>query len=739
MTSTTSGPPVNEDEIDLAALVGTILDNKWLICIVTAIFLVVSVGYAFLAAPVYEAVALVQVEQKVPELPGLSALTQTLGASSSQATTEIALITSKTVVGNSATNLNMAVAITPFRFPVFGAFIARHNVPSEPGKVAAPWLGISHDGWGGDELDIFQLKVPDAMLGRHLTLVAGEHGSYKLYAASFFSSTSMLLLDGHVGEVAKGNGVTIQVKNLLANPGMKFDVVRNSDLATIALLQTEIIAAEQGSDSGIILLTYDDPDPKLAANFLDQVSGLYVQMNVDRNSEEAAKSLRFVKEQLPGVRESLEKATAALNVYQQKAGSVDITMQTKGLLDQAVAVETSIQQLRQQQAEAERKYTPEHPAYQALMKQIGQLESEKAGIERQVGKLPDTQQELLRLTRDITVFNTTYTALLGQAQQLEIARAGTVGNVRVVDKATVDTTQPVKPKKLLIIVGGTFLGAFVILVFVFLRQMLHRGVEDPADIEKTGLAVYASVPSSAFERATMQSAKGERGDGAQHLLVLSAPDDRAVEALRSLRTSLHFARLEAKNNILMISGPSPNAGKTFISANLAAVVAQTGQRVLIMDGDLRLGSLHKVIGGKPEGGLSELIAGQIDLAQATRQVANLEKLHFIARGKAPPNPSELLMNERFTALLDRLMPMYDLIIIDTPPILAVTDAAVIGSHAGTSLMVLRFGLNQVREIALANQRFKQNGVDIKGAVFNGVEKRHSGYSSYGYYEYKPAK
>jgi len=739
MTSTTSSAPINEDEIDLATLFGTLLDYKWLIGIVTGVFLICSIAYVVLAQPVYEADALVQVEQKVPDLPGLSALTQTLGASSSQATTEIALITSRTIIGGAAANLNMSIVVTPHQFPLIGGFIARHFASSNPGSLAAPWMGLSRDGWGGEKLDIFQLKVPDAMLGKPMLLVAGENGNYTLYASTFFNSTSAVLLHGRVGEVATGNGVTIQVKTLLAHPGMRFDVVRNSDLATIALLQTQVIASEQGSDSGIIALSFDHPDARLAAQFLDQVSTLYVQQNVDHNSEEAAKSLKFVREQLPAVRLTLDKATEALNAYQISAKSVDITMQTKGLLDQEVAVETSIQQLRQQQADIERRYTPQHPAYQALMQQIGQLQAQKNAMDKQVGTLPDTQQELLRLTRDVTVYNATYTSLLAQAQQLDVARAGTVGNVRIVDKATVDITQPVKPKKALVVFGGTFLGAFLALAFVFLRQMLHRGVEDPADIEKTGLSVYASVPSSTGEKAIALTGKDTRGDGRQHLLVLSAPSDPATEALRSLRTSLHFARLEAKNNILMISGPSPNAGKTFISANLAAVVAQSGQRVLIIDGDLRLGSLHKVLGGSAEGGLSELISGQIDQAQATRAVANLDNLYFIPRGKVPPNPSELLMNERFTALLEKLKPLYDLVIIDTPPILAVTDAAVIGNHAGTSLMVLRFGLNQAREIALAKQRFEQNGVEIKGAIFNAVEKRHSGYSSYGYYDYAASK
>ncbi|HEY2346460.1 MAG TPA: polysaccharide biosynthesis tyrosine autokinase [Xanthomonadaceae bacterium] len=735
LPTTNTAAPANEDEIDLSALVGTLLDRKWLIAIVTGVFLVVSVAYAILAAPVYEADGLIQVEQKVPDLPGLSDLTETLGASSSEASTEIALITSRTNIGGAMSAYNMGISIYPHQFPLVGGYLARSYVTGTPNSLAPTWFGISRDGWGGDTLKISQLDVPDSLLTKTMLVVAGDNGDYTLYAPSWFFPTGTVLVKGHVGEPAKANGVTILVKTLVAHPGMRFDVVRDTDLDAINLLQTEIVAAETQTDSGIIALSYDDYDPALAANFMQRLMQLYVKQNIDFNAEEAAKSLAFVRQQIPVVKTELDRSTAALNKYQESAGSVDITMQTKGLLDQDVAVETSIQQLRQQQADIERKYTPNHPAYQALMQQIAQLQAQKGGIEKQVGKLPDTQQELLRLTRDVTVSNTTYTSLLSQAQQLDIARAGTVGNVRIIDNATVDTINPVKPKKPLVIIGGTLLGGILAIGYIFLAQMLRKGVEDPADIEKIGLPVYASIPASAREKAITVHGKDRHADGRQHMLVISAPEDVATEALRSLRTSLHFARLEAKNNILMISGPSPNAGKTFISANLGAAVAQSGQKVLLIDGDLRLGTMHDVIGGKAEGGLSELISGQIDMAQAVRQVANTENLFFVARGKVPPNPSELLMNPRFTALLEKLKATFDMIIIDTPPILAVTDAAIIGSHAGTCMMVVRFGLNQAREIALAKQRFEQNGVEVKGAIFNAVERRHGGYSSYGYYDY----
>jgi tyrosine-protein kinase Etk/Wzc len=155
--------------------------------------------------------------------------------------------------------------------------------------------------------------------------------------------------------------------------------------------------------------------------------------------------------------------------------------------------------------------------------------------------------------------------------------------------------------------------------------------------------------------------------------------------------------------------------------------------VLLIDGDLRMGTLHSVVGGRAHVGLSELISGQAELIDAVRPVDPLNNMFFIGRGRIPPNPSELLMNARFSMLLDRLKPMYDLIIIDTPPILAVTDAAIIGNHSGTGLLVARFGVNQPRELNLAKQRFEQNGVVIKGAIFNAVEKRSTGYYSYAYY------
>jgi tyrosine-protein kinase Etk/Wzc len=714
----------DNDTLDLNALFGTLLDHKWVIVIVTGAFFAIGVLYTVFATPIYQSTSVVQVEQKTPSLPGLSDLTQSLGTTASQATTEIALLTSRLVIGQAVDELRLNVQVDPQRLPVVGDYLSRGHKPGEPGPVR---FGLSRYGWGGELVDIFKLDLPDRLMNHKLELRAGENHQFTL-----LDDNGKTIAQGSVGQLVKAGDVTVQIRQLAANPGTRFDVVEQPALTTINKLQTDVTALEQGTDSGIIDLTYNNADPVLAQQTMEHITKAYVRQNVERNSAEAASQLQFVKDQLPKVRNELDRAQAAMNAFQTKSHAVDISMQTKGLLDQIVGVENSIQQLHMQQADIDRRFTHDHPAYQALQQQMGTLQAQKAAMEKQVGDLPDTQQELLKLSRDVQVSSNTYTSLLNQAQQLDIARAGTVGNVRIVDSSLVDINQPVQPRKLLVVAIATFLGGFLSLAFIFLKQILNRGVEDPAVIEDLGLPVYASVPLSRGQSAVIS---GTKRPAKKKLLAISDPADLAVEAFRSLRTSLHFARLEAKNNILMITGASPFAGKTFVSANLAAVIAQAGQKVLLVDGDMRRGTLHQHMGIRAGEGLSDVLVGSHEIS-AVVQKEIVPNVDFITRGRVPPNPSELLMHEHFTDFINAVVPLYDLVIIDTPPILAVTDAAVIGHHAGTSLLVARFGLNKARELALAQQRFEQNGVELKGAIFNAVERRTAGYSAYAYYKYQ---
>ncbi len=713
-------------------LVGTLLDHKWLIGVISAAFMALGVAYAVLSTPVYQATALVQVEPKKSDMLGFSDVGSLLGKES-PTVTEIELIRSRITIGTAVDNLNLDLEVKPRRFPLVGDFIARRFKPAEPRAVASPWFGLDRFGWGGELLTFSRLQLPAELLGQELTLTAGEGASFTLT-----DPDDQVLLAGQVGRFYESNGIRLQVDALQANPGTQFSVVRSPRLTTILRYQKLLDVAERGKESGIIGLALESMRPAAAIQVLNEVARIYVRQNIDRTSAEAAQSLAFLKDQLPQVRKDVEQAETALNQFQIRNKTIDISLEAKAILDQIVVLDASISELKMQQAEIERKFTPQHPVYRALLTQLAELTARQDELAKKVESLPTTQQELLSLTRDLKVSTEIYTQLLNKYQELDVMRAGTVGNVRLIDSADVDLRNPVRPQKALIVVIATLLGAFVAIALVLFRKALNRGVTNPNDLEKLGLPVYAAIPFSAIQKDFDQTLLRTRKADAPQLLAFTNPTDLAIEGLRSLRTSLHFAMLEAGNNRLMISGPSPQVGKTFVSANLAAVVAHSGQRVLLVDVDMRKGYLHKVFGVTAEHGLSDVLARRCELSTAIHPTA-VENLHLISRGQIPPNPSELLMHANFTAFLERVSGLYDLVILDTPPFLAVTDATIVGRQSGTNLIVARFELNSVREVELTMRRYQQNGIELKGAIFNGIEKRSSakyGYGAYSYYHYE---
>jgi tyrosine-protein kinase Etk/Wzc len=476
---------------------------------------------------------------------------------------------------------------------------------------------------------------------------------------------------------------------------------------------------------------------------LDAISEAYLLQNVERRSAEAENSLEFLGEQLPKIKEKLTEFEEKLNAYRLESESVDLSLETQSVLQQSVDIEAKINELKAKEGELATRFTKEHPAYQSLLRQKASLTEEKRSLDKQIKSLPETQQEILRLMRDVEVTQQIYIGLLNKTQELRILKAGTVGSVRIIDKALVQPG-PIKPKKAVIALIAGFLGAIGSAGIVLMLALLKKGIESPEKLEEQGVSVYATIPLSEKQvkanRATdmkqRRSRRLKEGATPIPLLAQDDPTDLAIEALRSLRTSLHFAMMDADNKILMITGPSPTVGKSFVSANLGAVLAQTGQRVLLIDADMRKGHLHRYFQSDNKVGLSAYLAGQSskdDIIQSS-VIANLD---FIPRGKAPPNPSELLMHERFKSLMGSLSDEYDLILVDTPPILAVTDAAIVGQLAGSSLLVTRFGLNSVKEVDAALTRFAQNKVEIKGAILNCMERRAT--NEYGYYAYEYGK
>ncbi|MDE9031662.1 polysaccharide biosynthesis tyrosine autokinase, partial [Klebsiella pneumoniae] len=468
----------------------------------------------------------------------------------------------------------------------------------------------------------------------------------------------------------------------------------------------------------------------------DSISNNYLSQNIARQAAQDAKSLEFLSNQLPKVRNDLDVAEDKLNEYRRKNDSVDLSLEAKSVLEQIVNVDNQLNDLTFRESEISQLYTKEHPNYKALMEKRKTLQEEKAKLNKRVSVMPETQQEILRLSRDVESGRAVYMQLLNRQQELNIAKSSAIGNVRIIDNA-VAQTKPVKPKKIVIILIGFIFGSVVAIGIVLLRVFLRRGIESPEQLEELGINVYASIPvSEAFANNAVKKAswKNKNYDIKQAFLAVENPADLAIEAIRGLRTSLHFAMMESRNNILMISGASPNAGKTFVSTNLAAVIAQSGKKVLFIDTDMRKGYTHNLFNVENTKGLSDILSGKMTVERAI-QPLSMAGFDFIARGAVPPNPAELLMHKNFDALLSWASQNYEIVVLDTPPILAVTDAAIIGNYVGTTLLVARFEQNTAKEIEVSVRRFEQSGVIVKGCILNGIIKKASSYYSYGYNHY----
>ncbi|MCA6998034.1 tyrosine-protein kinase Wzc [Dickeya solani] len=700
------------DEIDLGRLLGTVLDHRWLIISITTIFTMLGILYALLATPVYQADAMVQVEQNVSDSL-MNDISKVLPDTKPQSAPEVELLRSRMVVGKTVQDLGLDTEVEQQYFPLVGKGIARLK-DEEPARIA-----------------VSRLSVPDSWLDEKITVTIQDGGKYRFTAGKDAEFT------GSIGQLESHGGFSLLISDTNAVAGTVFSVRKKNMLTAINDILSELAVADKGKDTGVLQLTLEGSDPALVKKTLASISDNYLQQNVDRKSEEAARSLMFLKEQLPLVRTSLETAEDKLNKYRQQKDSVDLSLEAKSVLDTIVDVESQLNQLTFHEAEISKLYTREHPAYRALLEKRGTLEKERDNLNRRVSGMPKTQQEIVRLTRDVNVGQEVYVQLMNKQQELSINKASTVGNVRIIDQAVVQL-KPVKPRKTLVILLAAMLGGVASVGFVLLKTLLHRGIESPEQLEELGINVYASVPLSEWQQKKDREFVGKnrkRNTRSDSLLAVGNPADLAIEAIRSLRTSLHFAMMEAKNNVLMISGASPGIGKSFVSANLGAVIAQAGQRVLIVDCDMRKGYAHHLMDATPERGMSDILSGQIETQQALRSTA-VENLFFIPRGQIPPNPSELLMHSNFTAFVDWAVRQFDIVLLDTPPILAVTDAAIISRQAGTSLLVARFEMNTPKEVEISIRRFEQNGTPIKGVILNAVIRRALSYYSYGYDSYQ---
>lgn len=716
---------LDDDEIDLGRVVTALADHKWLIAAITAAVTLLGAAYAFLAKPVYEANLLVQVEDSSPgAAKGMLAEAASMFDVKTEAAAEIEILRSRKIVGQPVDQLRLYIQAEPRRFPIIGDAIARRATDaSSPGL-----LSLGSYTWGAESIDVDTFDTPPSAYGESFRVVAGQGGAYTLH-----DPTTGQEHRGQVGQTLQartvGGQLQLLVNRIQALPGASFKLKRYSRMNRIEDLQDQIKVAELGKRSGVINVSLRGTDVQQVVRILNTIGTEYVRQNIERKSEEAEKTLQFLDTQLPALRKELETTEAKYNAYRNERGVIDLGEEAKALLGLAVTAQTRVVELQQKRLEVRARFQAGHPGLQALDEQIAEAQRELDRVNQRIRRLPLVEQDALRLTRDMKVSTDLYASLLESSQQLKLVKAGKTGNVRIIDSADVPD-EPEQPKKPLVVAIALVLGLLLGCATVLVRRAMRNAIESAEDLEtSTGVPVYATVPQS---RKQQQIDKDRQTRHQAALLALTDREDFAVEALSSFMTALQFAMVGASNNIVLLTGATPGVGKSFVSANFAAVLAREGKRVLLIDGDLRKGYLQEYFDTPRERGLSEMLAGQTDLAATVRRGV-APNLDFVPTGTLPPNPTELLRHARLQDLLEAWRQHYDIVLIDTAPVLPVSDTAIIAPHVGSTIIVVRDGQSSLPEVRDTVKRLGQVGVRISCAVFNGMKPRRHGYGySYGY-------
>ena len=707
-THKNQGP--KDDEIDLRQLWDVLSFNKYKIIASGSVGLLLAMVYLIVTSPVYEANALVQVEaDKQNQI--LGDMQSLLGGASTKSDAEINLARSRMVLGRTVENLKTDEVITYKTLPVIGLF-------SQPEVKASSALGVNVFSVTPDyENEIFILTYHG---GDKYTILVPE-----------VKKKAAIAIDGEVGKLISYNGILLNVKNIKSASGQNFQLIKQSKLKAIEEIKNNLSIGDVGKDTGILAFNFVGTDKEKIQIVLNSVVRNYEHQDKEFGVLSAGRSLDFIEKQLPVIKASLRESEDKLNEFRHKNATLDLSLEAQSVMQNLTKIESELTSIDTKEAEVSELFTKDHPSYQALIEKKKVLQKAKDDLVKRVAAMPQLQQDVIRLTRDVEIEQQVYMQLLNKQQEFSIMKASNAGNVRIVDTA-VTLEEPIKPKKPLILLLLTMGFAAIATLYFIIKSLFNRGVNGTEAFDQIGVDILASIPLSLVQKnkdglfVKTNKKKNARTD---FLLAQNLPTDPAVEAIRALRTSVYFTLMDAKNNVLMVSGATSSVGKSFVSTNLAVVMAQSAKKVLLVDSDMRKGYVHEMLHQPIGSGLSDVLSGAMSFNEAIR-TTEIEGLDFVSRGDVPVNPAELLMKANLETLLAEVSGRYDYVILDAPPIMAVTDAAILGQQAGTTIIVARYGLTTEQDIENCVVRFANSNVVVKGAILNGVEKSANNYYAY---------
>ena len=735
----------DNDEIDLMALLLALLRGWKVILLFILLGLVIGILYSRYVNPTYRADALIQIDEKSSGVPALGEnISDLLGSENSKAQTEAELIRSRMILEPVVNQLHLRIQLADLDVSAIDKII---NDRTHTQINAAEGVSLKT---AEGQVQVSEFNVSQAYLNQPFTI--------NRVGTGFVLTNGFDDFKGQLNQPQKFSGVDGQIHitvNDLPKDGHAISITKQSLQTTTDDINRSLSVVEKGKQTGIIELSMTGPNQQQTSMILKDIILSYIGQNQSRGSEETTKTIKFMETQIPILKKKLEDAEGVFNEFRKKYGTIDVAKEAELLLTENSNIDVQLNELKLKKADLTTYYTEEHPLVIQIDEQLKVLKDRKQSIDNTIAGLPELQREFLKLSQDTEINREIYLDLIKNYQQLQIAKAGQSGFARIID-LPISTYKAIAPKKLLIIILAALLGAMLGSILVLIKNMLRNVVKDPERLEaKTGVPVVATVPRSPLLTRLRQNKKAPN-----RLLAYVDNNSLSYEAIKSLRTNLMFGmpaqgRAGQRAKVILITGESPGVGKSFISSNLTEVFAQLDKKVLIMDADMRLGELHKMFSMSQDNGLGDYLSqdkthlykdnaqvSKIVVDQEMNNIASfihptgIDNIDFMPRGQHPRNPASLLANGSFDHLMKQLNLHYDYIIIDSPPVLAASDAMILSQYADKVLMVARYDKSIEGQVVYAVNQMNKANIKVDGIILNDVQQgllsKYSYHYSYAY-------
>jgi capsular exopolysaccharide synthesis family protein len=746
----------DEDEIDIKEVFHTLYRYKYMILLFTFLFTLGSVYYAYFKPNIYQATSIVEMGVK-ESTAATDIVNMAMESANVDVETEMRIIKSRFLVEEALENVDLVQY-----FYIEKAYkkieIYYKDVPFEVGL----------------------LKGYNVLFVLHPV----NKETYRLEVHEDDQITWSYNKIHHYGEEVRTAHFQINIahkKDVNITQKYAFYFRSKYKLANRVL---QNLTVTQEMKSNILSLSYEDTVPQRAQDFVNALTQAYIHQSVERKTREAKQKLAFIDGQMKQITENLRNSAVKLEEFKKSSNTVSLSAKAQNILSQMNTYETELNQISMQEemldilytvvkkgknietislagldmensslgklitelqeSILERKllredYTNMHPTVRKLSNKIRQIKQlltslitnlrtnikdKKALIEASIAKkqtllntLPADERMYGQLERKFVVNEKIYSYLLEKRSETAMIEAATVSKNRIIDMALLPE-KPIKPKRKLIVLVGFILGLILGIMFAFLRAFLDDTIKNEEDIQKkSNVPLLGMIPN-------VKSLDGK-------IKVFESPKSAISEAFRNLRTNLQFMANDKCNNIIAVTSTVGGEGKTTISVNLGAILSMSGKKTIILNLDMRKPTLHEKFNLDIGQGISSLLAERCTLADVVQKTA-YGNLDVITSGPIPPNPSELIQSELMQKVLEKLKEVYDVIILDTPPVGLVTDARVLMDYADTSIYVFRANYSKKEYLNNLKRLSQHKALHGFGIVLNDVKSSNKGYGGYGY-------